>query len=233
MLRVSYDMWASERERAELLPNGLRILREMRQDGKAIARAWKPKAIKPMFAHAFRSIEEREAYIARTIKAHDEQQAYKAARRAELATGNLSLADPGAIFYYSWGYDQTNVDYFQVVARRGHLATLRKIQCESVGGAEGFSSMSDYVRPIKDAFFPPPCETCGKSEGAVWHESTCGSYEHRFVAAPPPVLKKRLQFHGGKPCIRFDNGLWSLVEILESPDGEKAVYKSHYRSWYA
>jgi hypothetical protein len=192
-----------------------------------------PKAMKPMFGYAFRSVEEREAYIARTIKGHDEQQAYKAVRRAESARGDFSLADPGAIFAYSWGYEQTNVEYFQVVARSGRVVTLRKIQSESVGYTESaLSSMSDYVRPIKDAFLAPPCETCGRSEMAVWHDYTLGSYEHRFVAAPPPIVRKRLQFHEFTSFISFEHGIGSLVEI-EAGGSEKPVYKSQYRSWYA
>src|SRR2546421_8467568 len=131
MPRLSYDLWASEREKAELLPNGLRVLRDDK-DGKPVAKAWKPKAKKPMFNYSFRSVKERETYIARVVKAHDDAQARKAEYRAECATGDLNMANPGAIFCYSWGYEQTNVEYYQVIARRGQLVTLREILCQSV-----------------------------------------------------------------------------------------------------
>jgi hypothetical protein len=56
----------------------------------------------------------------------------------------------GAIFEYSWGYDQTNVDYFEVIARTAKTVKIRKIGKETVDGSEGF--MSCKVRPVPGKF---------------------------------------------------------------------------------
>jgi hypothetical protein len=52
---------------------------------------------------------------------------------------------PGHVFCYSWGYDQTNVEYFQVTEKHGQNLTLRAIAQSVVPGSEGF--MSEHVEP--------------------------------------------------------------------------------------
>lgn len=54
----------------------------------------------------------------------------------------------GDILSSSWGYDQTNRDYYQVVRITPAKIALRKIKTEVVAYGEG----SDEVRPVKDAF---------------------------------------------------------------------------------
>lgn len=44
----------------------------------------------------------------------------------------------GDIFYSSWGYDQTNVDFYQVVAMTEKTVQLREIKAEMVEG-DGWS----------------------------------------------------------------------------------------------
>jgi hypothetical protein len=229
MPRLSYDLWASEREKAELLPNGLRVLRD-EKGGRPVAKAWKPKAKNPMFNYVFRSMEEREAYIAGVVKDYENAQARKAEYRAERATGDLTLANPGVIFCYSWGYEQTNVEYYQVIARHGQLVTLREIGCESVPGSAG--PMSDSVRPLKDAFVVAPCAECGGTQRALWH-SDCGAFEHAYTAGPPQTITKRVQFSAGEPFLRFEHGIGSLVKMLKFGNADALVVGSHYRSWYA
>jgi hypothetical protein len=56
----------------------------------------------------------------------------------------------GDIFEYSWGYDQTNVDYFEVVATTAKTVKIRKIGAHSVPGSEGF--MSDKCVPVPGKF---------------------------------------------------------------------------------
>jgi len=56
----------------------------------------------------------------------------------------------GDVFYESWGYEQTNIDFWQVVALRGtSQIVLRAIASENVRDC-GFCSC--MVRPVKDSF---------------------------------------------------------------------------------
>jgi hypothetical protein len=63
---------------------------------------------------------------------------------------NIHGVKVGDIFVMSWGYDQTNVDYFQVVELKGsQMVKIREIASKFVRAA---SPMSGYVKPVKDAF---------------------------------------------------------------------------------
>ena len=54
----------------------------------------------------------------------------------------------GDIIYYSWGYDQTNVDFFQVVKVTEKSVNIREISSKTI--ENGF--MSGNTTAIKDAF---------------------------------------------------------------------------------
>jgi hypothetical protein len=56
----------------------------------------------------------------------------------------------GNIFVNSWGYDQTNVSAWQVIAVTPKTVTVQRIALEVVPGSDGF--MSNRVRPVKDSF---------------------------------------------------------------------------------
>jgi hypothetical protein len=61
------------------------------------------------------------------------------------------MTDPlkiGDILESSWGYDQTNVDFYQVVKSTASTVTLRKINAKTVAG-DGWTGK---VTPIKDDF---------------------------------------------------------------------------------
>ena len=76
------------------------------------------------------------------------EQEYSARRESE-QTPNADGVHVGDIFYCCWGYDQTNYDFYQVVALRGkRTAVMRKNACK----AEMCSDYSGYKRPIRDEF---------------------------------------------------------------------------------
>ena len=55
----------------------------------------------------------------------------------------------GKVFYSSWGYDQTNVNFYQVVALKGRKTViLQEINCDY----EALGDMSGKVKPILDSF---------------------------------------------------------------------------------
>ncbi len=56
----------------------------------------------------------------------------------------------GDILHHSWGYDQTNCDFYQVVGVKKASVVLRKISTQRVPGSEGF--MSESLMPLKDGF---------------------------------------------------------------------------------
>lgn len=54
----------------------------------------------------------------------------------------------GDIFVCSWGYDQTNIDFYQVIKRTAKTVSVRKIREKH----EPAYSMANYIMPIKDSF---------------------------------------------------------------------------------
>ena len=56
----------------------------------------------------------------------------------------------GDIFHLSWGYNQTNVNFFQVTRISAKGVFVREIGYVAVPGSEGF--MSQNVLPVKDSF---------------------------------------------------------------------------------
>jgi len=64
---------------------------------------------------------------------------------------NVKPVSPGDIFCYSWGYDQTNVDFYQVIRCTPKSAVLRRIGQEEVPGTNN-GGMSCKVRPVPNYF---------------------------------------------------------------------------------
>lgn len=82
-------------------------------------------------------------YLARARKSLE----HKAARRAEKKQPNT--LEVGAILYTSWGYDQTNVDFYQVVDKpSAHFVTIRKVAQSTVRT----NGSMDYVAPVEGSF---------------------------------------------------------------------------------
>lgn len=71
-------------------------------------------------------------------------------KRTEMRENFTNPYNVGDLFYDSWGYDQTNIDFFQVVEVGRMSVKLRKIGQIYIRG--GGCSMSEYVKPDKDRF---------------------------------------------------------------------------------
>jgi hypothetical protein len=79
----------------------------------------------------------------------DKDQKAKEDKKAAKEAINLSEL-VGKIFYESWGYDQTNVDFYQVTGHTDKMLKVRSIASQTIEGSEGF--MSSRVKPIVNEF---------------------------------------------------------------------------------
>jgi hypothetical protein len=73
---------------------------------------------------------------------------------------NIKIGD---LFSMSWGYDQTNVNYFQVTRVSAAGVWVREIGSQSVPGTQGF--MCETVKPAKDRFLDRSQWCGGYGEG--------------------------------------------------------------------
>ena len=180
---MKYDLWASQREKAEVVETGDKVLKYETTVGRPCLLMWNPKATKPFANYMFKTPELRDEYVATAIAASKAHAKFKAERKADRLgkPEDMDKVKVGDIFCNSWGYDQTNVDYYQVISKSGRSVNVREIGCESVPGSEGF--MSDRVKPKKDAFL----------ENA-------------------PVIKKQVYFSSGHPHLSMKHGSCGKVE---------------------
>lgn len=103
-----------------------------------------------------------ESYVANKIKqidAREESRKQEAEKKAALKnelTGNLEQY-VGTVFYSSWGYDQTNVDFYQIIGATKSSLKFRKISKTGVPGTDGM--MCNRVIPVDDDFIDEEIHT--------------------------------------------------------------------------
>lgn len=60
----------------------------------------------------------------------------------------------GQVIYNSWGYDQTNINFYQVIEVKEKSIVLQEVSKSIVAGSEGF--MSARVKPVENVFIGEP-----------------------------------------------------------------------------
>jgi hypothetical protein len=58
----------------------------------------------------------------------------------------------GDILQSSWGYEQTNVDFYEVVKATKAMVTVRRIAGKMLPSEDGYSAMSGFTVPVPGAF---------------------------------------------------------------------------------
>lgn len=119
-------------------------------DGKHYLTVWRGIAERPSIHCYFSTAAQREQRIVSVVLAQSQRAADKAARRAERAAPHSLQV--GAILMSSWGYEQTNVDFYQVIAVRGKLVDIRKLAQVK----EYTSDMTGYAMPVANQFVGEP-----------------------------------------------------------------------------
>jgi hypothetical protein len=111
------------------------------------------KAEKPSFHHSFRSVERRTQFVSEWFASIEQTDARKAERKANRKAFRHTLK-VGDVLRSSWGYDQTNIDYYEVTALVGeHMIEAREIGAESseTGFMQGkcVPTPGNYTGPAK------------------------------------------------------------------------------------
>lgn len=96
-------------------------------------------------------------------------------KREQEKTQNVEGVHVGDLFYVSWGYEQTNVNFFQVVGLRGsHTAILRPMQAMTAD----CGNMCGLTRPIRNKFIGEDRFTmrtrCDSARGTVMMKAPDG-----------------------------------------------------------
>ena len=88
------------------------------------------KQQKPAAHYHFKTVEKREQYVRGFFESQAEVCTRKAARKAERKAFVHSVK-VGDLFRTSWGYEQTNVEFFECVEVKGAFVVVRQIGAES------------------------------------------------------------------------------------------------------
>lgn len=121
------------------------------KDGKPYGVAFAGKSNKPLWLYRFQNESRRQQEVDATIRRRKEQIDEKVRRQKERREFQHGL-EPGTLLYSSWGYDQTNVDFYQVTKVVGKQVEIRKVEKKVVRD----SGPQVYVAPVPNRFTGPP-----------------------------------------------------------------------------
>ena len=100
------------------------------RQGKPSARGFRGRALKAAFRYSFASVEHRERWLADWIKG-------EAQRIEEIQKRKAQKKQPhgyqvGDILYSCWGWEQTNINFYEVVAVRGAVVDIVELHQDRV-----------------------------------------------------------------------------------------------------
>ena len=108
------------------------------------------KQQKPLEHSLYRSLSERESSIRKTFEGRRRSLKFKADMKAERKAKGRGLA-VGDVLKSCWGYDQTNVDFYEVIALVGKtMVEIRKIG-STMTSSDGIDSGT--VEPLPGEFY--------------------------------------------------------------------------------
>ena len=106
------------------------------EDGpKYVAKGFKGKAAKSAFYYNFKTAERMNVYVEKFFADYERALEYKAERKAEVKAIKEKAASEmkvGDIYSSSWGYDQTNVDFYKILEVKKSSAVIVEVAGKKV-----------------------------------------------------------------------------------------------------
>jgi hypothetical protein len=188
--------------------------------GGTYALAFRGTAGKPEWHYRFKTVEQRELRIAEFFTSIEAHQQRVTERRAQTSAYRHDVK-PGDIFRASWGYDQTNIDYYQVVALIGqHMAEVREIQQQS----EETAYMQGKCVPAPGVW----ATEADYSPAGEAHKAEHGTYPRKDTAS----RRVKIQGVGNEPCFRVASYCFAYrIKPLAEIAGAKVFAESHWTAY--
>ncbi len=148
---VSKDVWESA---PRVNPQGTDVEAfKFQQAGKWYVIGWAGKSNKPLGHYSVANEARADAIMTDWVNSRKESLRYKQQQKAEIARMRRDHSFAvGDILYSSWGYDQTNVNFYQITAVKGQKVVLREVKTKVVSE----SGYHENVVPAPDQFHGPP-----------------------------------------------------------------------------
>ena len=145
------------------IPKGAREIKDVNTDAVAYVEDWEngTKYTAMVFAgkrskydkyYGFKTAEKRDEYVKQyfeDIAASYEAKKKYAEKKKAMAAENQDKYEVGKILYSLWGYDQTNIDFYQIVKKTKSMIVIHKIGKEFL---DTKYASEDLVMPVKDYF---------------------------------------------------------------------------------
>lgn len=128
--------------------------------GRLMGIAFRGKSNKPYWHHRFRDEAERDRHVQKTLEIRKQQLADKA-KAVQQRREFRHDVQVGDIYYTSWGYDQTQVDFYEVVDIRGKQLLVRRIATTSKSADRGV----EYVVAVPGKFVGPEMRVTATPHG--------------------------------------------------------------------
>ena len=113
------------------IKNGDAVAYTYSMNSNPVAMGFFGKTKKPIFHYRFKSPERMQEYIDKFFadrKQHFVRKAEAQAKRLSAGQEMANNAKVGDIYSSSWGYDQTNIDFYKIVEKKGKMSfMLQKI----------------------------------------------------------------------------------------------------------
>lgn len=128
--------------------------------GRPCARGYHGRAGKPDFAHWFRNEAQRDRTIAEHFGRWQRHEAYAEEQRLA-RQGQVNPYKVGDVLRSCWGYEQTNVEWYEIREIRGKYVVIQEIACES----EGTGWLQGRSVPCPGRFIGEPMRRLGRPVG--------------------------------------------------------------------
>lgn len=126
---------------------------EIRDGDVPVAMGFRGKSRKPSFNYRFRSKEQMDKHIEEFFKGIEIRFAEKIKIKKERKVFKTSLKKDD-VLYASWGYEQTNIDFYQVIEV---LESGKSVRIQEIAGERTRTYQSGGTTiPVKDAFVGVP-----------------------------------------------------------------------------
>lgn len=152
--RNSNMNWFLSQDGAELTEyEGCSFITYINEKGLNTLAYFGPKSQKPQSHIAFRTIEKMINYMVRVANNVDSRIKEKK-QRAEKAKEAAAAMKVGDVLNTSWGYEQTNVEFYQVIEKKGMTVTLQELAQIQVSDNGNYSGqvIPDFNKKIREPF---------------------------------------------------------------------------------
>jgi hypothetical protein len=121
------------------------------RNGKVFALAFGGRRNKPDFHNSFQTQQQRERVIREYIERLRQTTEYKT-KEAAKRKGFKHGFKVGDVLHYSWGYEQTNCEFYQIVSTTPGAVTIREIAQEAEPGSMISHGMAENRLPVPGQF---------------------------------------------------------------------------------